>query len=427
MNCYAAVMTGTGTGAIATVQLFGDTAQAILAKVFRPAGTKYAEFKTGQILLGTIADGSSTLDQVTIGCEGPETFAVHCHGNPLIVEKIMQRLQRSGATLLTAEQLLAVILKARRAEGTIAIEAKLVQPKIKTLLGAKIVANQIDAGLTQKARDWLGRIDEISLDKIKAEAKQILQASQAAKLILYGCTAVLAGPPNSGKSTLLNYLAGRRKSIVTDIEGTTRDWVEATCRFGPLSVTLIDTAGLVREGETIPVGATPRGPSAVSSGPNRCPEQARVPAPTRLRMPPTENTIEQAAQKKTAEVLSQADLVLLVLDNSQTTEKLDDHIIERIAGRKVITVLNKSDLPAKFDIGTLPHALSDVVQISAKLGDGIEKLKEKIQQTCGAADFNSRQPVCFTIRQENLLGQLIHAPSKQQAASNITDLLNGQV
>lgn len=391
MNCYAAVMTGTGTGAIATVQLFGDTAQAVLAKVFRPAGTKYAEFKTGQILLGTIADGSSTIDQVTIGCEGSKTFAIHCHGNPLIVERIMQLFQQRGAALLTAEQLLAAILKARRAEDAIAIEAGLAQPKIKTLPGAKIVANQIDAGLTQKARDWLGRIDEMSLDKIKADATRILQASQAAKLIIYGCTAVLAGPPNSGKSTLLNYLAGRRKSIVTDMEGTTRDWVEATCRFGPLSVTLIDTAGLVRES-----------------------------------LPP-EQTIEQAAQKKTAEVLSRADLVLLVLDNSQPTEKLDDSIIERIAGKKVITVLNKSDLPAKFDTGKLPQALSDAVQISARQGDGIEKLKEKILQTCGAADFNPQQPVCFTSRQENLLRQLIHAESKQQAASTITELLNGQV
>ena len=416
MSIFAAVMTGTGTGALSTIQVFGDTAEGLIKQLFTLTGTRPAKFEAGKILLGTIRDGGEVIDQVVIGCEGPGTFAIHCHGNPLIVERIMQLLQRCGATLLTAEQLLAAILKARRAEGAIAIEARLVQPKIKTLPGAKIVASQIDAGLTQKAQDWLGHIGEISLDKIKAEAARILQESQAAKLIIYGCTAVLAGPPNSGKSTLLNYLAGRRKSIVTDIEGTTRDWVEATCQFGPLSVTLIDTAGLVREGETIPVGATPCG----------CPGQARGPAPTRLRMPPAEQTIEQAAQKKTAEILNQADLVLLVLDNSQPTKKLDDCIIERIAGRKIITVLNKSDLPAKFDIGKLPQALSDAVQISAKQGAGIEKLKEKILQACSAADFNPQQPVCFTCRQENLLRQLIHAESKQQAASHATELLNGQ-
>lgn len=391
MSIFAAVMTGTGTGALSTIQVFGDTTEELIKQLFTPTGAGPAKFEAGKILLGTIRNGNEVIDQVTIGCEGPETFAIHCHGNPLIVERIMQLLQQRGAALLTAEQLLAAILKARRAEDAIAIEAKLAQPKIQTLPGAKIVANQIDVGLTQKARDWLGRIDEMSLDKIKADATRILQASRAAKLIIYGCTAVLAGPPNSGKSTLLNYIAGRRKSIVTDMEGTTRDWVEATCQFGPLSVTLIDTAGLVRESL------------------------------------PAEQTIEQAAQKKTAEILNRADLVLLVLDNSQPTEKLDDHIIERIAGKKVITVLNKSDLPAKFDIGKLPQTLLEAVQISAKQGAGIEKLKEKILQACGAADFDSQQPVCFTSRQENLLRQLIHAESKQQAVSYLTELLNGQV
>lgn len=417
MSIFAAVMTGTGTGALSTIQVFGDTAEALIKRIFTPTGTKPAGFEVGRILIGTICDGTEIIDQVTIGCEGVDTFAINCHGNPLIVERIMQLLQRCGATLLTAEQLLATILKARRAENAITIEAKLAQPKIKTLHGSKIVASQIHAGLTLKARDWLSHIDEISLDKIKAEATWILQASQAAKLIIYGCTAVLAGPPNSGKSTLLNYFAGRRKSIVTDIAGTTRDWVEATCQIGPLSVRLIDTAGLVRERRVAGSKAEPLGMADV-----------RIAIPKlRLRMPPAKQTVEQAAQKKTAEVLSQADLVLLVLDNSRPTEKLDEYIIKRIAGKTAITVLNKSDLPSKFDIGKLPQALCDAVHISAKFGTEIEKLKERIQQTCGVADFNPPQPICFTGRQENLLEQLVNAPSKQQAASIITELLNGQV
>jgi tRNA modification GTPase len=417
MSIFAAVMTGMGTGALSTIQVFGDAAEGLIKQLYTPVGTDPVKFEAGRILLGTIRNGNEIIDQVTIGCEGPETFAIHCHGNPLLVERIMQLLQRCGATLLTAEQLLVSILKARGADGAIAIEAKLAQPKIRTFLGVKIIVGQIDAGLTQKAQVWLSQMDEIPLGIIKTEAARIIEASQVARLILYGCTAVLAGPPNSGKSTLLNYLAGRQKSIVTDIAGTTRDWVEATCRFGPLSATLIDTAGLVREGETIPVGATPCG----------CPGQARGPAPTNLRMPPAEQSIEQAAQKKTAEILNRADIVLLVLDNSRPAEKLDDYIIERIAGRKVITVLNKSDLPAKFDTSRLPDSLSNIVQISAKLGDGIDTLKERIQQACGAVDFDLQQAICFTSRQKNLLEQLANTPSKQQAVSNITELLYGQV
>jgi tRNA modification GTPase len=391
MTIFAAVMTGKGTGAISTIQVFGDSAEPVIKKIFKPTGTKPARFENVEILLGTITDGSKVIDQVTIGCEGPKTFAINCHGNPLIVEMIMQLLQRCGAMLLSTEQLLVKILTAREPINTIAIEAKLAQLKAKTIEGTKIIASQIDAGLSKKAESWRKKTNQISLDEMKAEAIQILQESQAAKLIIHGCTAVLTGPPNSGKSTLLNYLAGRQKAIVTDIKGTTRDWVSARCQIGCLSVKLIDTAGLD--------------------------EQLRAP----------KDTIEEAAQKKAAEILEQADLVLLVLDNTQPAQELDEKFSERIAGKKVITVLSKSDLPAKLDTGRLPKTLSNTVQISAKFGIGIEELTEKMRRIAGVADFDFQQPVCFTSRQEDLLKKLTNAKSKQQATSIISELLNGQL
>ena len=384
-------MTGKGTGAISTVQVFGDSAEAVVKKIFKPAGTKPAKFKTGEILLGTIADGNETIDQVTIGCEQANSFAINCHGNPLIVADIMHLLQRCGATLLTAEQLLSKILSAQKSVNTIAVEAKLAQLKAKTIQGTKIIINQIDAGLSKKAAEWLQNINAISLNQISAEAERILENSRTAKLIIAGCTAALIGPPNSGKSTLLNYLAGRQKAIVTDIKGTTRDWVEAVCRIESLSLRLIDTAGL----------------------------DEKLPAP--------KDTIEKAAQKKSVQILEQADLALLILDNSQTNNQLDERIIDRIANKSIITVLNKCDLPAEFDTGKLPEILSNTVQISAKQGTGIENLLEKIRQVCGVADFDLNAAVCFTDQQENLLQQLINAKSKQQATSIISELLNGQL
>ncbi len=390
MTIYAAVMTGKGTGAISTIQIFGDSAEAVLKKVFRPTGRKSAEFATGEIVLGTVHDGAEVIDQVTLGCEGPETFAIHCHGNPLIVEMIMQLLRQHGANLVTDEQLLAKVLTSQERNNTIAVEAKLAQPKARTIQGAKIIANQIDAGLSKKAQNWLGGMDETSLDEIKAEASRILQKSQTARLIMYGCTAVLTGPPNSGKSTLLNCLAGRQKAIVTDIEGTTRDWISAECRIGSLAVKLIDTAGLDEE------------------------------------IPHPQDDVEQAAQKKTAEILEQANIILLVLDNARPAEELDAQFLNSIADKQVITVLNKSDLSAKLDPDSLPSFVSDTVRISAEKGTGIEDLKEKIRQTSDAADFDLRRPVCFTNRQEDLLKQLTGTESGQQAASIITKLLKGE-
>jgi tRNA U34 5-carboxymethylaminomethyl modifying GTPase MnmE/TrmE len=92
-----------------------------------------------------------------------------------------------------------------------------------------------------------------------------------------------------------------------------------------------------------------------------------------------------------------------------------------------LTVLNKSDLPAKFDAGELPEILRNTVQISAKFGIGIENLTQKILQICGVADFNLQTPVCITCRQENLLKQLTKVKSKKQAVALATELLNGQI
>ena len=392
MNAFAAVMTGKGTGAISTIQVFGEKSEAIIKKIFKPLGTKPVTLKPGEICLGTIGEAGETIDQVTIGCEAVNNFAINCHGNPLIVAGIMQLLQQHGTTLLTAEELLAKILSAEKSINTISLEAKLAQPKAKTLEGTKIIANQINAGLSKKTAEWLQSINEISLDEITADASEILKNSKTAKFLITGCTAAIAGPPNSGKSTLLNYLCGKQKAIVTDIKGTTRDWVSARCQIGPLSVELTDTAGL---------------------------DEKLTAAP--------DDTIVKAAQQRAAGILDEAELVLLVLDNSTTSDQLDEQLLKKIVGKEVLTVLNKSDLPAKFDVDKLPQILTNTVQISAKLGTGIENLLKKIPQLCGVTDFDLQAAVCITSRQENLVKQLKNKKSKTTAASIITELLNGPV
>jgi tRNA modification GTPase len=238
----------------------------------------------------------------------------------------------------------------------------------------------------------LQNIDAISLKEIISGAEQIIQDSEIAKLIIYGCTIAIAGPPNTGKSTLLNCLAGRQKAIISDIKGTTRDWVSARCQIEPLSIELIDTAGLDEK---------------LASAPK--------------------NAIEKAAQKKTVEILGRADLILLVLDNSQPENPIDNWLLKKIADKKIVTILNKSDLPARFDAGKLPGILSNTVSISAKFNAGIENLTRRILQICGVTDFSLQTPVCTTCRQEKLLKQLTKTSSKHKATLLITELLNGQI
>ncbi|MGA2172113.1 MAG: GTPase [Sedimentisphaerales bacterium] len=374
MNTFAAVITGKGTGAIATIQICGDSAKAILSQIFIPAN-KPADFTTGKILLGTISDGSKTIDQVTVGCEGPDAYAINCHGNPLIVEEIMQSLQQQGVELLTTEQFLC---KTLADSNTIALEVKLNLPNVKTIEGTQLLLNQINSGLTAVAKNWL----ESPLTNITTEAKNIIKASQTAKLIIFGCRTVLAGPPNTGKSTLLNCLCGKQKSIVTDIKGTTRDWVSASCRIGPLAVELIDTAGLDEK---------------------------------------LADDIDKATQQTATELITQADIVLLVLDSSEPVARIDNSFINILAGKKVLTVLNKSDLPCRFKAGNLMNTIN----ISAKLGTGIDLLCTEIQRLAGVENFDPNQPICFTARQEQLLTQLAAVKSKVAAHSIITELLSG--
>jgi tRNA modification GTPase len=393
----AAVTTGHGPAAIAVIELFGKNAKSILKKIFHSTTGKTPDFHTGKILVRTIEKQGRIIDQVTVGCENTNHFAINCHGNPLIVSDIMTLLHQTGAKTVTSTILLHKILSfnttphdsPRKCKNTIEIEAALALPDAKTLLGTKIIAGQINSGLSKIAPTWLDKFSKTSLKKIKADAKQIFKNTLIAKPLIYGARVVLAGPPNSGKSTLLNFLAGTKKALVSDIAGTTRDYVTAHCTLGPLFVEFIDTAGL----------------------------------DTSIK----KNYADKTAQKKTARIINDSHLVLLVLDNSVPENKLDKALLKKISHKPAITVLNKSDKSARFKIQNLPHFPSDVVRISAKTGAGVDKLLAKIRQKINPHDFDLTAAVCTTDRQLILTKKIAEAKSKPLVLRLITQLLNAHL
>lgn len=336
MKIFAAVMTSHGIGAISSIQLFGDKAGQIIEKIFRPV--KKSPFKPSKVKLGWITDKDRDIDQVTIACCDMNNFIINCHGNPLIVSEIMELLTRHKVKPVAYEDILAMSLHNKN-KNAISIESRLCQIKAKTIEATMLLAKQVESGLTKQAKTWLSDTNDISLEEIRRDISEILKKSPAADLLISGCKILLTGPANSGKSTLLNRFTGRKKAIVADIKGTTRDFVTGSCQIGPLFAELTDTAGI---------------------------------DPTIAK-----NEINKQARQTSVNLLEKTDVILLVIDINSDMKITD--IFDTLPAEKTIVVLNKSDLPQKLDITKLPP--KRIVTVSAEKNINIECLKDLFEST----------------------------------------------
>ena len=244
MTTRAALTTGKGSAAIASIEMLGIACADIITKIFQPTSTKEFSPQPNTFAHGRIIDNDTILDDVLLVCLSKDHFIINAHGNPLIIQKILSLLKTHHVRIIDAEKLIALKTSSDKNNSAIITEIQTNHYLAQTYDGAKLILKQKDTGLNSWALHWTESIFKQSLKLIKTQAKHILENSKPAIYIIDGCKAVIAGPPNSGKSTLLNTLAGRTKAIVSDIEGTTRDWVTANCLIPPLAVEFIDTAGI---------------------------------------------------------------------------------------------------------------------------------------------------------------------------------------
>jgi len=374
----ACVSTAKGAAAIAVVEVFGSGGVDIVRSIFQADGGKSCAFDIGVIYTGYITDDGEIIDHVVACRTEEDVIEISCHGNPLIVEMVMGALSKAGAKLVDAEKLISEKLTSKGGANSIEIEAEIEKLKAVSLSGVKAIAAN---DLSVVAGGWLDGIDSLSIEEIKEKCKDILTASETAKYLIDGCRAVIAGPPNSGKSTLLNWLCGREKAIVTDIAGTTRDWVSGTCRAGELAIELFDTAGL----DASIIG---------------------------------ESEIDGESQRRSMELLNECDVVLLVLDSSQPSDDFNFDVIAE-SGKKIITVFNKSDL------GGTP-AVQGSVSISALTGEGVDRLLQQVRQVLIGKDSTSKT-ICFTERQVAIFRRISETENSKDTEVLLWELLNGNI
>ena len=378
----AAVSTPPGPGGISIVRLSGPLAIPITKKVFQPK--KGIDTRAdNRLRLGFALDEKGeSIDQVMcVLMKAPHTYTTedlaefHCHGGPVVVRKVLETLIKQGAILadpgeftkraflggridLSQAEAVAELIGARgereadfalrQLTGGLAREVeKLRDPLIELLALVEAAIDFPDDEEEILSKSYPEDIRQKVLDGIEG----LIESYHRGKVFREGVHSAIVGIPNVGKSSLLNALLREERAIVADLPGTTRDVIEASTVINGIPMILIDTAGL----ETPPADA-----------------------------------VEAEGQKRAAERLKSADLVLLVLDQSRLVEPHEARLIQGVPREKTIAVLNKSDLePSEEKVKSKIPEKMEYVLLSAKFGQGLEELRRVILEKVAGGEVGN--------------------------------------
>ncbi|NMH70773.1 tRNA uridine-5-carboxymethylaminomethyl(34) synthesis GTPase MnmE [Bacillus sp. RO3] len=374
-DTIAAISTPMGEGAIAIVRLSGDQAFDIGDKIFKGMkGSSMKEFASHTIHYGHIVDPDTeqVVEEVMVSVmRGPKTFTrediieINCHGGLVSVNKVLQLVLKNGARLAEPGEFTKRAFLNGRIDLSQA-EAVMDLIRAKTDRAMNVALNQMEGRLSnlirklrQEILETLAHVEvnidypeyddveemthNVLLEKskhVRDEIDRLVQTSEQGKILREGLSTVIIGRPNVGKSSLLNSLVHENKAIVTDIPGTTRDVIEEYVNVRGVPLRLVDTAG-IRE---------------------------------------TEDIVERIGVERSRQVLKEADLILLVLNNADDLTHEDEQLFEAVRGMDVIVIVNKTDLPQKIDIDKV-RKLSENHQLvtTALLEEqGIDELEEAI-------------------------------------------------
>jgi tRNA modification GTPase len=401
-DTIVAVATPPGRGGIGVVRVSGPDAHAVVLGLT----VRSVPFEPRYATVVRIADEAGAIDQAVVttfaaphSYTGEDVAEISAHGSPVLMQAIVRAAMRRGARLAEPGEFTFRAFLNGRID---LVQAEAVRDLIDavTPLQARAAFDQLEGTLT---RD-IGAIDvvlfdlcarlEASLDfpgegyhfvdeglaaqEIAAVEQRIsclLKDVQRGRLVREGLHVVLAGLPNSGKSSLFNRLAGAGRAIVTDVPGTTRDLITETIEMEGVPITLVDTAG--------------------------------------VRQSPSD-AIEAEGIARAAAARGVASVVLVVLDGSTPLTDDDRALLQDTAGAPRVIVANKHDLGAAWRDD---DASGDVIRVSALTGEGIDGLRHALPNAMRDEGTGRDVPAITNIRHVDLLTRAKRALSRAAGAA----------
>ncbi len=395
-NTICAIITPPGTGGISVIRLSGKDAISIASKAFRKkSGKSLSDAKTHSIHYGHILDPSSEdiLDEVIAGImKSPHSYTcedvveISCHGGPFITSKILEIFVRDGARLaepgeFTRRAFLNGRIDLAQAEAVIGLINS------KTEEGLRSAIWQLEGSISRKINELRDALTAalasleafidfpeedigVAIHDIENRVRSSIESID--KLIegyyrwrpfREGIVTAIVGRTNVGKSSLLNFLLGEERAIVTPHPGTTRDIVDGLANVHGLPLRILDTAGLRA----------------------------------------TEDLVEGEGIRRMYKSIDSSELVLLVVDGSEPLTEWDEELLKKTEGKKRVIIINKVD---KCNIvqEDLDRCGAPVVCTSIINGQGIEPLRKIIRDTVvGGEQRMTGEAVVTNLRHKNAL------------------------
>ena len=371
-DTIAAVATAMGEGGIGIVRISGENALEILNKVF--CSVKKSPVENRKLSYGFVEDNftGEKIDEVmAVYMKAPHSYTaedvveIQCHGSIVSLRKILALVLKNGARLaepgeFTKRAFLNGRLDLSQAEAVI----DLVRAKSDKTFD--VALSQLEGSFSKKIKEIRSDLVDIlvnitvnidypdedievityenlisGLGNVKAKVDSLLATADTGRILREGLNIAIIGKPNVGKSSLMNALLRETRAIVTEIPGTTRDTIEEALTIRNIPVKLTDTAGIRH----------------------------------------TDDVIEKIGIEKSKESFNKADLVIFMVDNSRPLDDEDREIIEYIGDRKVLAVINKTDLENRLDISEIKRKLPNGIFIETSMAreDGISRIEDEIE------------------------------------------------